>query len=178
MATKEAARESNKESSIKPSRKQGSALSQTHAKPVSPFEDFERAFEHLFPQNWFKGLRTDWPTWQTNLNTLYNNYPRVDIVERDKEIIIRAELAGVDKKDIDVSINDSTVTIKGSTKKEVTEDNDDYHRCELSQGSFARTLSLPCEVKSDECVATFKNGILELKAPKTAAHKRRHVEIS
>jgi HSP20 family protein len=178
MATKEAVKASSKETSIKPAYKQGTTLSQTRAKPVSPFEDFERPFEHLFPQNWFKGLRSEWPTWQPNLNTLYNNFPRVDIVERDKEIIIRAELAGVDKKDIDVSINDSTVTIKGSTKKEVTEENDDYYRCELTQGNFSRTLTLPCEVKADECVATFKNGILELKAPKTAANKRRHVDIS
>ena len=66
--------------------------------------------------------------------------PSVDVIERDNEIMVKAELPGVDKKDLDISVTSNTVTIKGSTSHEEKEEKGDYYRCEISRGSYSRTL--------------------------------------
>lgn len=91
--------------------------------------------------------------------------PKVDIIDRDDEIFVRAELPGIDKKDIDISMTDYTLTIKGETKKQEKEEKGDYYRCETSQGSYMHTLSLPAEVNSDKAKTKFKDGVLELTLP-------------
>ena len=103
--------------------------------------------------------------------------PKVDVVERDKEIIINAELPGVDKKDLDISVTNNSVTIKGTTSHEDKEEKGDYYRCEISQGSYSRTLSLPAEVDEEKAKAKFKNGILKLTLPKLKKSKRHNVKV-
>lgn len=103
--------------------------------------------------------------------------PKVDIIDRESEIVVRAEVAGVDKKDLDVSVTDTTVTIKGSTRQESKEEKGDYYRCEISQGSFARTVALPGDVDSGKARASFKDGILELMLPKKEAAKRHSIKV-
>lgn len=103
--------------------------------------------------------------------------PRVDIINHDSEIILRAQLPGVDKKDVDVSMTDNTVTIKGSTSHEEKEEKGDYYRRECSSGSFSRTFALPSEVNATKAKATFENGILESTIPKNETSKRRTIQI-
>jgi HSP20 family protein len=103
--------------------------------------------------------------------------PKLDIIERDNEVLVRAELAGVDKKDIDVSVTDRTVSIKGCTKKETREEKGDYFRAEISQGSFSRTATLPCEVDGEQAKAKFSDGMLELTIPKLEASKRHPIKV-
>jgi HSP20 family protein len=103
--------------------------------------------------------------------------PKVDIIDRDDEVFIRAELPGVDKKDIDISMTDNTVTIKGETRKEEKEEKGDYFRRETSHGCYTRTLSLPADVNTDKTNATFKDGVLELTMPKIERAKRRNIEV-
>jgi HSP20 family protein len=103
--------------------------------------------------------------------------PKLDIVERDNEVVVRAELAGVDKKDIDVSVTDNTITIKGCTKKESREEQGDYFRSEISEGAFSRTATLPCDVDGKKAQANFTDGILELTIPKLEASKRHTVKV-
>ena len=88
--------------------------------------------------------------------------PKLDIIERDDEVVVRAEVAGVDKKDLEVSVTDNSVTIRGSTKEEHKEEKGDYFRSEITRGEFSRTAALPCDVDGDKARANFTDGILEL----------------
>jgi HSP20 family protein len=84
---------------------------------------------------------------------------------------------GVEKKDLDVSLTDAQVTIKGETTREEKEEKGDYYRCELAHGSFARTIPLPSEVDSETVKATFKDGMLELVMTKSEKSKRRTIKL-
>jgi len=94
--------------------------------------------------------------------------PRVDVSETDKEIKITAELPGMDDKDIDISLNKDTLTIKGEKREEKEDKGKDYYRAERSYGSFSRTIPLPAEIDTDKVKAEFKKGVLTVTMPKTA----------
>ena len=103
--------------------------------------------------------------------------PRVDVIDRDDEIIVKAEVPGVDKKNLDISVTDNTVSIKGSTSHEEKEEKDDYYHCEISRGSFSRVVTLPAEVEADKASSKFKDGVLELTLPKAKKTKRHTVKV-
>lgn len=103
--------------------------------------------------------------------------PAVDLYEEKDEVVVKAELPGLDKKDIEVSLTDSRLTIKGEKKKEEEAKEEDYYYSERSYGAFARVLDLPCKVKSDQVKAAFKNGVLEVRLPKTEEAKQRSVNV-
>ena len=103
--------------------------------------------------------------------------PRVDVLDREDEIIVKAEVPGVDKKDLDVSVTENSVSIKGSTSHEEKEEKDDYYRCEISSGSFSRTVRLPADVDAAKARSKFKDGILELALPKVKKAKRHTVKV-
>jgi HSP20 family protein len=145
---------------------------------LTRLEDVERDLESLFDnfmsRNWLRPFRWDMPTLRS-MGDL--RMPKVDVVERDSDIVVRAELPGFEKKDLDVSLTDRTITIKGSTRKEVKEEKGDYHRQEISTGQVSRTVTLPAEVDGQKAVAEFKDGLLEITIPKTAAAKRVRVDV-
>jgi len=93
--------------------------------------------------------------------------PRVNLSETDKEIEVTTELPGVEEKEIDVSLTDDVLTIKGEKKMETEKSEGDYKMVECSYGSFERSMRLPCEVNFDKVEATFKNGVLTIKLPKS-----------
>jgi HSP20 family protein len=144
------------------------------ARPLSPFDEMDRMFESFFPRGWLRPFRKDWPMAEMPFE---GRAPRVDVIDRDEEIVVRAELPGVDKKDLDISLTEDTVTIKGSTQKETREEKGDYHRSEIVRGAFARTLALPGSVNTERAKAAFKDGILELTLPKTARVQRRSIKV-
>lgn len=94
--------------------------------------------------------------------------PKVDVKENDKEIRVYAELPGMDEKDIDVSLNKNTLTIRGEKKEEKEWEERDYYRVERSYGSFSRVIRLPVEVETDKIEAQFKKGLLTVKLPKSS----------
>ncbi len=135
----------------------------TPARAVNPFEEMDRMFEGFFPRRWMQPLHLDMPHWP-EIPEL--KAPKVDIIDRETEIVVKAELPGVAKGDIDVSMTDNSVTIKGRTSHEEKEEKGNYYRCEISRGSFSRTVPLPADVNADKAKATFTDGILELTIPK------------
>lgn len=154
------------------------AIRKEEAKPVparllSPFEEMDRLFEGFFPRGWLRPMRWEWPS----LAEIERRFPKVDVIDRDDEIVVKAEVPGVDKKDIEVTTTDNTVTIKGKTSHEETEEKGDFYRCEISRGAFSRTVALPGEVDGTQAKASFKDGILELTLPKQAKSKRVSVKI-
>lgn len=141
---------------------------------MSPFDEMERMFESFFPTGFLRPFRTA-PLWSEMVPT--GKMPAVDIIDRDEEIVLRAEMPGVDKASIDVSMTDNTVTIRGSTRHEEKEAEENYYRAEISRGAFSRTLVLPAEVDGDKTKATFKEGVLELVMPKVERAKRHTIKV-
>jgi len=143
---------------------------------LSPFEEMERMFDNSFSRGWMHPFRFNFPSFPET-KAFEGKTPSVDVIEKDNEIIVKAELPGVDKKDLDISVTNNTVTIKGSTSHEEKEEKGDYYRCEISQDSYSRTLSLPAEVDEEKTKAKFKNGVLKLTLPKLKKSKRHNVKV-
>ncbi len=105
--------------------------------------------------------------------------PRMDVSETDKEIVISAELAGIDQKDVDVTLQDDVLTIRGEKKIERDEKNGRYSLTERSCGTFSRSIVLPTEVEQDKIDASYKQGVLTIRLPKVPAPepKTKKIEI-
>ena len=147
------------------------------ARYVSPFEEMEQMMGQFFDRGgWMKPFlhRSPWPDFQPAFD---GRTPKVDVIDRDKEVVVKAELPGVCKDDLDVTVSNDTLTIKASTKHEEVKEEGQYHRRELSTGEFTRTVHLPANVNSSDVVASFKDGVLELSLPKVEEVKRRSVKI-
>lgn len=151
------------------------------SRALSPFDEMERMMDRMFggffPRAWMHPLRWEHPRWGELAAPFEGKWPQVDVIDREAEVVVRAELPGVEKKDLDVSIGDNTVTIKAATKHEEREEKGDYYRCEISQGSYARTVGLPAEVDASKAKAKFKDGLLELTLPKLEKSKRRSITV-
>ena len=103
--------------------------------------------------------------------------PAVDWREGKKEEVLKTEVPSLSKEDLKIDLTDSMLTISGEKKKEEEVKEEDYTYSERAYGSFSRSLQLPCAVKTDKVKATFKDGILEVKLPKTEDAKKRHVTV-
>ena len=152
-------------------------IAQKQSTPLSPFEDMEHWFDQISPNRWMQPFRMEWPAWPDLETPFKGRFPKVDLINRDKEIVVKAELPGVKKENVDVSMTDDTVTLKATTQSEKDEEKDEYHRREISQGEFQRTLTLPEAVESGKASASFKDGILELTIPKLKPAKRQSVKV-
>ncbi len=103
--------------------------------------------------------------------------PTVESFTRDGRLVIRAELPGIEAKDLDVSVTEHELVIKGERKAEKDEKTKDYAYSEISYGSFVRRFPLPGGAKADELKADFTNGLLEITVPVPTAAKARKIEI-
>jgi len=103
--------------------------------------------------------------------------PLVDIVDKKDNILVKAELPGIDKKDVKISIGENSLTIRGEKKEEKEVKKEDYYCCERAFGAYSRTIDLPVEVDKNKAKATFKNGILEITLPKKEEVKPKEIEI-
>ena len=114
---------------------------------------------------------------ETILEILGNRAPKVDIIDRDTEIAVRAELPVVMKEDLDVTVTDDSVTVKAHTSHEEKEEKGEYYRREMSYGEYQRTLALPHTVDGEKARATFTDGVLELTLPKVEKTSRKKVKV-
>ncbi len=137
----------------------------------SPFEEMERWFDELmrrpfsfFGPSWFPRVR---------MPEFEEISPSVDIYEEGDDVVVKAELPGMKKDDIEVTITDDTITISGEKKREEKVEKKNYYRYERSFGSFTRSFRIPVDVQTDKAQASFKDGVLEIKIPKTEEAKRR-----
>lgn len=154
------------------------------AQPVhflTPFDEMERVMERMlgsfYPQSWPRSLLWERPFVGELTLPYENKLPRIDVIDRDEEIVVRAEVPGVDKKDLEITVSEDTVTINGKTSYEEKEEKGDYCRCEVSSGIFSRTVTLPGDVDADKAKTTFKDGMLELILPKVSRSKRHTIKL-
>ena len=127
-----------------------------------PFSLMHPDMESLF-DDFFRGFDLD-PFFGPDI-TSYS--PKVDVKEGEKEIRVLAELPGMDEKDINVSLDKNSLTLRGEKKEEKEGNEKGYHRLERSYGSFCRTIPLPVEIESDKVSASYKKGILTITIPKS-----------
>ncbi len=103
--------------------------------------------------------------------------PRVDVYEKDNNIIIEAEIPGAKKEDIEVKIKDNNLIIKGEVKKEEEKKEENFYRSERFYGHFERVIPLPAEVKVEEAQAEIQDGVLKIVLPKATAEKEVKIEL-
>lgn len=148
--------------------------------PWRPFMDlskWEREMDRMMDEFFTRRMRPWWPErWLVSPDSEIVT-PIVDVYEEKDDIVVKAELPGMDKNDIEVAISDSELTLKGEKKKEEKIEEKGYYRCERSYGAFARSVQLPKDVKADKIKASFKNGILEVRLPKSEEAKAREIKI-
>jgi HSP20 family protein len=126
-----------------------------------------RLFEDLldFPKDWEFPIRME------------EGFPKVDISETTQQYDVRAEIPGMKKEDIKVSVNKNVLTLSGEKKEEKKTDDKKYHRVESYYGSFQRGFVLPEGIKADKVTADFKDGVLTVTVPKSEEIREKTVEI-
>jgi HSP20 family protein len=103
--------------------------------------------------------------------------PAFDVSETENEIVVKAELPGMDVQDIDIALTDGLLTIKGERKMEKEDKEENYHRIERQFGSFSRSLNLGTKVRADGIEAGYKDGILTVTLPKAEESKPKKIEV-
>jgi HSP20 family protein len=103
--------------------------------------------------------------------------PSIDVTETKDNLLIMAELPGLEAKDVDVSVSGDILTIKGEKKKEEEEKDEHYYHCERYCGSFQRSFRLPVNIEADKVEATFDKGVLKVTLPKAEEAKKKKIEI-
>lgn len=128
-------------------------------------QEMDRAFDRFFESRW-----DDMPAggdWS----------PKVDVSETKDAIVVNAEIPGMDAKDIQVTLQENVLTLMGEKRQEQEEKDERYHRTERTYGAFTRSMRLPATVESAKVNAAFKNGVLTVTLPKTAAAKSTPIPI-
>jgi HSP20 family protein len=140
----------------------------------SVFDEMDRLFGR------FLGRRfghMGWPRmwWPEELEV---PWPSVDIYDEKESVVVKAEIPGVRKEELEVNVTEDAVTISGEKKKEEKKEEKDYYRLERSYGSFRRSFPLPADVDSSKAKAKFKDGVLEVTIPKTEKAKKKEIKVT
>lgn len=148
------------------------------------FDEMDRAFDDLMQGGLRRGWRHGWmhpfrdtlPEW-AHFEQAMDLTPRVDVIEREEEFLVRAEVPGVEKKDLELELTGHVLTLKGERKHEKTEEKGTFYRSEIARGSFTRSLQMPQNVDLEQLKAEFKDGVLEIHLPKTEKTERRQIAV-
>ena len=130
-------------------------------------EKMNRMFEDIFSQRSGEGKEMVTCSWA----------PAVDIFETEKELVLSAEIPGIDEKDIEIKVEDNTLSLKGERKFEKETKEENYHRLERSYGSFFRAFTLPNSIDPERIQAAHENGVLKITMPKREERQPRKVKI-
>jgi len=130
--------------------------------PWREFRRLQRDMNRMFGD--FAGLTT-------------REYPAVNLWTGDEDVVLTAEMPGVEASDLDVSVCDNTLTLRGSHKADTLQEGETYHRQERGSGSFVRTVQLPFAVEADKVEARLEKGILRLTLPRAEADKPKQIEV-
>jgi HSP20 family protein len=143
---------------------------------VSPLSDMENWFDRFWRRPFSLMEAPFWPGLKLSEREVIS--PSVDIYEEGKDLVLKADIPGLKRKDVNVDITDDILTISGEKKKEEKVERDDYYRYERSHGSFRRTFELPKDVEKGKIKAHFEDGVLEIRLPRSNAKEKKHNKIS
>ncbi len=139
---------------------------------MNPFYSLQKEINRIF-ENFFNEITPD-RFWGDRVGSFV---PNVDVKEKDKEIIVTAELPGMDADDIEINISDDVLTLRGEKKEEKEEKEGNFYRRECTYGSFHRDIPLPVEIDPDKVEAEFKRGVLKVRLPKKPESERKAKKI-
>jgi HSP20 family protein len=146
--------------------------------PVThPWDEMDRWFGEFGRRGLLHPFSWGWSKEMEAMAPFEGRTPKVDMVDKDGEVVVRAELPGVKKDDVEVTLSERSVTIEAHTTREEKEEKQEYYRREMSRGDFQRTLSLPEGVDEAKATASFADGVLELTLPKMEKTSKRKVKV-
>jgi HSP20 family protein len=166
MATKERTR-----------RKEGELLPRSTLPAINPWDEMERWFDEFGSRGWLHPVKWEWPLRTEGRALFEGRMPKVDVIDRETEVVVRAELPGVEKDGVDITVTDHTLMLRAETKHEEKEEKGEYFRHEMSHGEYQRTLQLPEAVDEEKAKATFRNGVLEITFPKLEKTLRTKIRV-
>lgn len=142
---------------------------------LSPLDEMDSLFDRLTDGGILRPFDWRWPD-LAGFRRLEERIPHVDVIDREGEVLVRAEIPGTRKDDIEVTLTHDLLSIKGETREE-KEEKGEFFRSEIRRGSFVRTVRLPEEVLGDKAKAHFEDGMLEVTIPKAEKAARHTVKI-
>ena len=138
---------------------------------------WERDMDRMLDDFFGRRMRPWWPERWSRAGEFDRRTPAVDLFEEKDDIVVKDELPGIDRDNIDVNLSDHTLTIKAEKEKEEEAKEENHYRHERSYGSYVRTLDLPRDLRPEKVKATFKNGVLEIRMPKTEEAKAKEIKV-
>ena len=135
-------------------------------------EEPARHFERIFNTPFLPAIWRHLPAGEKMLA------PAIEVFEKEDEFVVKAELPGMKVEDVEVSVVDETLTIKGEKKTENEVKEEDYHHSERSYGRFYRSIGLPSKVDTKKIEANYEDGVLEISLPKAVEVKTRKITVS
>ncbi len=143
---------------------------------LSSLKELENKVEHMFQNIWHNSFnRENLPDFSSY--SAFGTLPKIDVIDRDKEIFVKAELPGFDKEDLDISISNNQLVIKAKSCHEDKEEKGDYLKQEISKSEIYRSVLLPADVEDENVKTSFKKGILKLTIPKQKESQRRQIKV-
>lgn len=139
-----------------------------HRHPWHQFDDMERLFEDWVDRPLFRRTPFREMEWA----------PSMEMFDEEDRFVVKAELPGTKEKDVDISVSDNFLTVRGEKKSASDVKEEDYHFSERSYGSFCRSITLPSSVNIDKISASFEDGVLEIDLPKSVEVKPKKIAIS
>jgi HSP20 family protein len=141
-------------------------------------DEVDRLFDEFF-RGWPRPFASAWPgaRWPQPEEAQGGFFPVVNLKETNDEFVLTAELPGVEKNELTISLTEDSVVLKGERKEEKETKEENYHYREASYGSFERAVSLPGSIKPSEATATLKDGVLTLTLPKAEETKKKEIRI-
>ena len=136
--------------------------------PASLFDQFNQDLNHFFTRAWPVGTKQELRDWT----------PAVDIREEDERYVLIADIPGVERKDVEVTLENGVLSIKGERRSEAEETREGFHRKERVHGSFMRQFSLPDTVNAENITATVTDGVLEIGIPKQTRPEAKKITIN
>lgn len=140
------------------------------------FDEMERSLQQLMQRDWLSPFRWEWPLSNPLSDGTNVRLPAVDVLDQSENFLVRAELPGVDKHAIEITITDHSLTIRSKGSAERAQSGE-YLRCEISSCAFSRTLVMPGGMDANKVSAKLKDGILEIVLPKANGSRRQSVVV-
>ncbi len=140
-------------------------------RPIRELEEMRRRFEDDIARPFIRAI------WEHIPEEVKGWAPSIDVFEKGDNFVVKVELPGMKQEDVDVSVSDDTLTIKGERKPESSVKDEDYYRSEIAYGSFYRSIALPSSVDTKNIEAVYEDGILRVTLQRAAGAKPKKVNI-
>ncbi len=143
------------------------------------FKRFEEMMNRMFEEFWGRPQRPLLSSGERGGEMLPAEYrpPSIDVVETDREVIARAEMPGLNKEDIKINLTEDRLEISAETKKEEEKKEKGYVYKEIRSGNYYRAVALPSPIDPNNAQASYKNGVLEIRMPKTEVKEKKEIKV-